>query len=397
MTSSLPSAGNREDAGRESLAALAAERTRTGEAWVDFCRVLEGAGTLVLRESRDDLERAEGFRYLTRLLRSSLERFVENREPYRPRVLEPPWRVSIAIQSPDQDHPLIEVDGRHEYRITGTRGTVGYASFLALASDLPDDVGAVPAVHPAETDLARFDPTAYRPTGFLSVHDLAVDADGRFEIRCSTREQPGNWLRFEADTSFVMIRQTFLDRSTEVPMTLAVERLEPEPVRPVRPDEVARNLALAAQNVVGTAHRFVGWAHHLAAQPNQLTRIDAEYRDAGGSPDHLMYFGAWELAPDEALVITARLPGHDFWNFQACSWWAENFDNYEDGAGYVTKRTATAEADGTIVLVLASQPVPVANWVDVFGHARGTMNLRIVHPDGEAHVETRLVPVADLG
>lgn len=381
----------------EALSEQAAARLRSGEAWADFCATLRDAGDIVAREAGSDLERAEGYRYLTRLLRNSLERFVENSEPYRPRVLDPPWRVSIAIQSPDQDHPLIEIDGRHAYRIHGTRGTVGYASFLALACDtLPDDVGAEPAAHPAIGDLGRFDPTAYRPTGFLSVHDLDVDDDGRFEIVCSTAEHPGNWLRLEPESTFVMIRQTYVDRERETPMTLRVERIDPEPVRPVRPDEVARNLAVAAQNVVGTASRFLGWAKELARDPNTLVRIDTEYTRSGGSPDHLMYFGSWELAPGEALLVEALLPPNDAWNFQTCSWWAENFDSYEDGGGYLTKRNATVGPDGRLVMIVSPEPLDHPNRIDTFGHARGTMNLRIVHPDGEATVATRVVRVVDL-
>lgn len=358
--------------------------------------MLKSAGDIIVRESADELERAEGFRYLTRLARNSLERFVENTEPYRPRVLTPPWRVSIAIQNPDQDHPLIEIDGAHDYRITGTRGTVSYASFLALASRIPESAGADPAAIPPENALGTFDPTAYRPTGFLSTHDIEVDADGTFEIVLSTQPHGRNWLQLEPETNFIMIRQTFLDRATEVPMTLDVERLVPEPVRPVRPDEIARRLAVAAQNVVGTVVRFLGWATQLRQRPNTLMSIGAEYRDSGGSPDHLMYFGYWELPPGQALVVTARLPENDYWNFQACSWWLENFDNYEDGRGYVNKRTAAVEPDGSVILVLADQQVARGNWIDVFGHDRGTMNLRIVHPSGDAVVTTELRAVDEL-
>ena len=378
----------------DPIRSRAAARLRTGEAWADFCDTLKELGDVVSREATSELEQAEGYRYLTRLLRNSLERFVENSEEYRPRVLDPPWRVSIAIQSPDQDHPLIEVDGTREYRITGARGTVGYGSFLALASLVPDDAGATAAARPVGSDLGRFDPTAFRPTGFLTVHDLELGADGTFEIIAGRRERAGNWLRFEADTRFVMIRQTFFDRAVEVPMTLTVELVDPEPVRPIRADEVARNLAVAAQNVVGSTTRFLHWARQLASAPNALTRIDPEYRDAGGSPDHLMYFGYWELAPGEALEVRARLPGNDSWNFQTCSWWAENFDSYEDGGGYLTKRTATVEPDGEVVMLLGPETVDHPNRIDTFGHTRGTMNLRIVHPAGDdATVTTRIVPV----
>ena len=372
---------------RDSLA----ERLRTGESWNDFCDTLRAAGQIVLRESESTIDRTEGFRYLTRLLRSSLERFVENSESYRPRVLDTPFRVSIAIQSPDQDHPLIEIDGQYDYRISGTRNTVSYASFLALAGRLPPNAGAEALGPRAEAALEAFDPTAFRATGFLSVHDLAIDDDGRFEIILSQREHPGNWLRLEPDSSFVMIRQTFLDRRTEKGMDLSVERLPPEPARPIEPHELARALAVASQNVVGTAVRFLHWATQLAEHPDTLRSIGADYGSSGGSPDHLMYFGYWEIEGDDVLEITARLPDNDYWNFQACSWWLENFDNYEDGKGYITKRTAVVEPDGSVILRLA-HGVPDGperdrgNWIDLFGHTRGTMNLRIVHPEGEADI-----------
>ncbi|MEO5837293.1 MAG: DUF1214 domain-containing protein [Acidimicrobiales bacterium] len=372
------------------------ERGRDGTAWRDFCDTLRAAGDIIVRYCDDDLERAEGFRYLSRLTRNSLERFVENSEPYRPRVRDTPWRSWIGIQSPDQDHPLIEIDGAHEYRIIGRRGTVNYGSFLALASRVPDDVGAVAAPASPEDALAEFDPTAYRPTGFLNVHDLTVEPDGSFEIIISPTEQKSNWLRSEADTSFIMIRQTFLDRSTEHPMELRVERLDAEPARPIKPGDVAKNLAIAGQNVVGTTVRFLSWAKELERLPNALTRIDEHYRDSGGSPDHLMYFGYWEVEPDEALVVTARLPANDHWNFQACNWWLENFDNYEEGQGYTTKQRARNDADGTVTLVLAHRPVDVGNWIDIDGHRRGTMNLRMVHPQGDADIATRKVPFAEL-
>ena len=363
-----------------------ARRLTSGESWADFCDTLRCAGDIVLRESATDLERAEGFRYLTRLTRSSLERFVENSEIYRPRVRDTPWRVSIAIQSPDQDHPLIELDGDADYRIRGTRGTVNYASFLALAGRIPADAGTADLGGDPEAALASFDPTDFRATGFLSVHDLDIEPDGSFIITLSQHEQPRNWLRLEPATSFIMIRQTFLDRATERPMQLTVERIDPEPVRPISSADMAVALAKTGQNIVGTTARFLGWATSLAHQPNELRTIGGNYANAGGSPDHLMYFGYWEIAAGEALVITARLPDNDHWNFQACSWWLENFDNYEDGRGYTTKRTARVEADGTVILVLAHRDIGVGNWIDLFDHTRGTMNLRIVHPRGDATI-----------
>ena len=47
------------------------EAVTTGQAWTDFCRSLEQAGQVVLKGPDTPLDRAEGIRYLSRLLRNS--------------------------------------------------------------------------------------------------------------------------------------------------------------------------------------------------------------------------------------------------------------------------------------------------------------------------------------
>ena len=52
-------------------------RVLDGRTWSDFCRALERAGDVILRDAspHDPFERAEGFRYLSRLTRVALESF----------------------------------------------------------------------------------------------------------------------------------------------------------------------------------------------------------------------------------------------------------------------------------------------------------------------------------
>ena len=65
----------------------------TGRAWTEFCTALEQAGQVVLRETSPatPLDRAEGFRYLSRLLRNSLYATIENSDPDRPRCRGSTW------------------------------------------------------------------------------------------------------------------------------------------------------------------------------------------------------------------------------------------------------------------------------------------------------------------
>jgi len=57
------------------------DRVMSGKTWEEFCDTLKAAGNVILAEGSptDPLDRSEGFRYLSRLTRASLEQFIENR------------------------------------------------------------------------------------------------------------------------------------------------------------------------------------------------------------------------------------------------------------------------------------------------------------------------------
>ena len=66
----------------------ATRRILDGTTWAEFCDTLRAAGAVVLGEGTPDdpFDRAEGFRYLSRLLRSALESFVENSDAEAPEL-----------------------------------------------------------------------------------------------------------------------------------------------------------------------------------------------------------------------------------------------------------------------------------------------------------------------
>ena len=62
----------------------AKDKAMSGEAWAELCDRLKMAGALVSRGPDDELTRAEGYRYLSRITRAALETFVENADPEAP-------------------------------------------------------------------------------------------------------------------------------------------------------------------------------------------------------------------------------------------------------------------------------------------------------------------------
>ena len=107
----------------------ARERLLSGETWNDFCEGLKAAGAVILREAspRDPLDRAEGFRYLTRLARTALEQQLEFADPAAPVFRRPSHEtVKIGADNPDNHYQNASISGAYEYVIRGRRNSVHY-------------------------------------------------------------------------------------------------------------------------------------------------------------------------------------------------------------------------------------------------------------------------------
>ncbi len=194
----------------------AASRLLEGESWDEFCDQLKSAGHLLetFGDEPSDQDRAEWFRYLTRMVRNGLERFVENCEPDRPRLRDAPWRSSINVQCPDQDHLLCEfVDGSHEYRIRGNRGTLPYFVMAVWTAPQPEDLGARSWASLGVPGLAEFDPTNLKTTSFLKSDDIQFDAEGNFEVIVSRKNPEADWLPLASYSSGILVLTVHHDRS----------------------------------------------------------------------------------------------------------------------------------------------------------------------------------------
>jgi hypothetical protein len=363
------------------MSADSERRILDGSSWADFCDALKRAGDVVLREGspRDAFDRAEGFRYLSRLARVALESHLECADPEAPVFRRPAHEtVKMGADNPDNYYQSATVSGRHEYRIRGSRGTVHYLGF-----------GTYVGSYGSGGRMGQ--------SGYLEGEDLAIEPDGSFEIVLSRNEQPGNWLPMEPDTSLLIVRQTFEDREREHIAELAIERLGAEgPPQPVTPEFIDEGLARAATYVAGTATLFADWSEDFAERKNQLPPFDPEIaRAAHGDPNIAYFHGYWELEEDEALVVEVKPPRCDYWNFQLNNHWMESLD-YRYHPVAVNHKGARYRDDGSVQIVIAHRDPGVGNWMDTAGHRRGTMCLRWIRADTHPEPTTRVVKVRDL-
>ena len=374
--------------GEPELGATAAQSGRaeldslvSGAAWHAFCERLKRVGDQVLRPEApsDPFNRAEGFRYLTRVLRSSLDTFVEYADTDFPviyRVCDE--MIKYGGDNPDNCYQKCLVDGRRDYRIRGSRGTVAYLGFLSQGSNYAE----------GRTML---------PTGFLDGRDLRVDADGRFEIVASRRRQPDNWLPMTESTQALLIRQTFLDRDAETAAELRIERIGAagEAPAPLDPVAFARGLDTATRFLEGTVRLFCDWSERYQRHENALPKEDQEMcQRVGGDPNICYYNSYWRLAEDQAWVVTLpRVPRCENWNLQLCNHWMESLD-YRYHRIHVNKHTARANPDGSVHIVVAHRDPRHPNWLSAAGHGEGVVVFRWIGADELVDPAAEILPLA---
>jgi hypothetical protein len=325
------------------------------------------------------LDRAEGWRYLSRLTRAALERSIEFDDPDFPVFYAlSHTTIKIGSDNPDNIYRNANIAGDREYRIWGRRGSAHYLSFGTKAERYSTDGTSA-------------------STGELNGRDLELGPDGSFEIIVSARRQDGNWLPMADDSTMLLVRETFLDRSRETPGEMQIECLaRPAKPLPLSAEAMDRGLQAAAAFVHGTAKTFADWAQLFAERPNELPRMDQTlFWRGGGDPNIFYYHGYWRLKPDEALVIETEVPDCDYWNIQINNYWDESLD-YRYLPVSVNKHTARYNPDGSVTLVCAAEDPGIGSFLDTAGHTSGILLLRWVYAKTHPEPRCRVVKLAEL-
>ncbi len=357
------------------------ERIMSGKTWRDFCDTLKKAGDVILREKSpaDPLDRAEGFRYLSRIMRATVEAFVEYSDPLAPVLFRPIHETAkMGADNPDNYYQHATIRGDCEYRITGTRGTVHHITFGTYKGN-----------------YGMAGPSG--ETGFLDGRDLRMKSDGTFEIILSAEKKGENWLKISPETSSLIVRQTFADRQHERIADLSIERIggngKPSPFTPERFDAA---LAMAGNIMFGAATFFANWAEGFMSHVNELPLFNpARSTAAHGDPTITYYHSYWRLEPGQALVIEVTPPPCEAWNFQLNNHWMESLD-YRYHKIWVNQKTARYRADGSVRIIVSASDPGVDNWIDTVGHTRGTMLFRWVRADNPVQPGCRVVDLESL-
>jgi len=303
----------------------------------------------------DALEQAEGLRYLTRLNRIALEMFLENGDPAFPGLYQASHPTAkIGADNPDNYYQNATISGAQVYRISGNRGTVPIFSFATKANR-----------YAINGTMAS--------TGEIDIRDVTCDAEGNFEIIASKEKQESNWLPLADDSSILIIRQTFFDKSKEMPASVKLECIsETGSPAPLSLSALESALASVPAFVSGTAKTFLHWAEVFRDNNfNTLNTHDQSmFIRAGGDPMIYYLHGWWELADGEYLKITSEIPECEGWNFQLENMWLESLD-YRHHKIWVNNASAIYNDDRTVTVFVGGPDHP--NRLETCDHRRGAM------------------------
>ncbi|BBZ64228.1 hypothetical protein [Mycolicibacterium monacense] len=253
--------------------------------------------------------------------------------------------TKMGLDNPDTLYFGTRVQPGYDYVVTGRRGTTTDVSFQLLGGEYTDEV--VPDSATAFDDRR-----------------LDIAADGSFEWRF-TPEVP----------SQLVIREVYNDWSAQRG-TFAIARTDTAGTAPppLTRELIEKRYAVAGKQLVQrvkTWLQFPQWFYN-DSPPNTMV---APRLTPGGLATQYSSAGQFDLAEDQALIITLPVTDAPYLGFQLGSLWYISLD-YINHQTSLNGTQAQADPDGKIRIVVSEQNPGVTNWCETLGHRKGFLQFR---------------------
>jgi hypothetical protein len=335
---------------------------RFREAVAEAERLIRGASFV---KTEQDL--LEGLEYLAGSVRASLQMAWAYRPEHPFFVNSTSQHTKMGLDNPDTVYYHANLRPDATYVVRGRRGTTVDLSFQVLGGDYT----------PSST-----------PDGSTAFDDreLELGPDGEFEIvfgpgsrdgRSAPSSTTGKHVVLPESAAMLAVREVYGDWAGERRGTLTIHRTDTlglPGTTPLTAEAVDKRWNVAAKMLIGrikTWFAFPEW-FYLNEPVNTLT----EPRPTpGGLASQWSSVGHYDLADDEAIVITVPRGDAPYLGFQLGTVWYTSLD-YEDHQTSLNQSQAQVDPDGMIRIVVAEHDPGVANWVERLGHDRGYLQFR---------------------
>ena len=253
--------------------------------------------------------------------------------------------TKMGLDNPDTLYFGTRVQAGHEYVVSGVRGTTTDLSFQLLGGDYTDE--NVPDSETAFDDRR-----------------LDIAADGSFE-----------W-RFTAKTNAqLVIREVYNDWSAQRG-SIAIARTDTVGTAPppLTNDLIEKRYATAGKQLVQRVKTWLQFPQWFYMNIPVNTMV-APRLTPGGLATQYSSAGHFDLAPDQALVLTLPASDAPYLGFQLGSLWYISLD-YINHQTSLNGTQAQVDPDGKIRIVVGERNPGVTNWVETLGHHKGFLQFR---------------------
>jgi hypothetical protein len=240
------------------------------------------------------------------------------------------------------------------------------------------------------------------PDSLTAFDDRAFEVaeDGTFEIRFGPGPAGPNYFTLGPGSAMLIVREVYSDWTNERRGMIRIRRAGHEGVAPPLPtqDLMAKRYGVAGKILIGRLKTFLAFPEwfYLKLPVNTMTEPRST---PGGLTTQFSSVGHYDLADDEAMIVSVPASEAPYQGFQLGSMWYVSMD-YLNHQTSLTAEQARIDPDGRIRFVVSERDPGLANWIERTGHQRGYLQLRwqrlardLKPADGP---EVEVVPVAEL-
>lgn len=248
------------------------------------------------------------------------------------------------------------------YRLRGELGSLPIAN-IGQFGPLPDETGA-----------------GLSALGYHDFKTLHLDEKGHFDVILSPTRPAGyqgDWWKLEAGTTSVWTRQVGYDWGTARDPRLSIERLDKPVSRPRRDvADLEQRLRRLPKRIANSASFLIDHVEKLRSDGyiNRFKVLDLS--KMAGLAGQFYYEGAYEIAPDEALIVEAKVPA-------VCQYWSLILTNdlwvttdWYNNQSSLNGAQARVDEDGMFRIVVSLKDPGVPNWLDAAGYPSGVIQGR---------------------